>query len=60
MARRRDYFAAACSEVGSIEEDKWADMVLVDRNVFDIPVEQIHEAQIVKTLFKGRVVYEAE
>ncbi len=42
---------------GSIEVGKRADMVIYDRNLFEIPTGEISEATVDLTLFDGRVVY---
>jgi len=42
---------------GSIEVGKRADMVILDRNLFDIPVTEIDEAQVVMTLLDGKIIY---
>ena len=44
-------------ETGSIEIGKLADLVLLDRNVFELPAWRIHEAKVVRTLFEGRTVF---
>ena len=44
---------------GSIEVGKSADMVILDRNLFHIPVEQISEAQVVMTIFEGKPIFTA-
>lgn len=36
-----------------------ADLIVLDRNLFQIPVEDISEAKVLLTLFDGKVVYEA-
>ncbi len=41
---------------GSIEIGKSADMIVLDRNLFDIAPEQISDTQVLETLFEGRVV----
>ena len=41
---------------GSIEVGKSADMIVLDRNLFDIAPELISDTQVVETLFEGRVV----
>ena len=54
--------AIQCSwdkETGSIEVGKSADMVVVDRNLYEIPVETLHEANVLTTVFKGEEVYKA-
>lgn len=43
---------------GSIEVGKRADLVILDRNLFDIPASEISEASVVMTIFDGRTVYE--
>jgi predicted amidohydrolase YtcJ len=44
-------------ETGSIEPGKLADLVVLDRNLFDLPVSRIHEARVVWTLLEGRTVW---
>jgi hypothetical protein len=43
---------------GSIEEGKFADMIVLNHNLFEIPAADIHTTAVQKTLFKGKVVYE--
>jgi predicted amidohydrolase YtcJ len=45
---------------GSIEEGKSADMIVLNHNLFDIPVTEIHETQVLTTVFKGEVVHNVE
>ena len=45
---------------GSIEAGKYADMIVLDRNLFEIPESGIHETEVLKTVFKGDVVFERE
>ena len=47
-------------ETGSIEAGKWADMIVLNHNLPEIPVFEIHRTVVKKTLFKGEVVYEAK
>ena len=42
---------------GSIEVGKSADFIVLDRNLFEIPVEQISETRVVETWFEGQRVY---
>ena len=46
-------------ELGSLEEGKLADIIVVDRNLFDIPPQDIYNAKTVMTMIDGRIVYEA-
>ncbi|MGI9508863.1 MAG: amidohydrolase family protein [Geminicoccaceae bacterium] len=54
------YLAFAEDELGSIETGKLADFIVLDRDLFAIPIDEISEAQVLKTVVKGEVVYEAE
>ncbi|MGH9368973.1 MAG: amidohydrolase, partial [Thermoanaerobaculia bacterium] len=51
------YAAFQEKETGSIEAGKSADLVVLDRNLFEIPSEQIHETRVVLTLLEGREVW---
>lgn len=43
---------------GSIEEGKLADIIVLNQNLFDIPVEKISDTQVEMTLFGGKIVHE--
>ena len=42
---------------GSIEVGKSADFIVLDRNLFEVPVTAISDTQVEQTWFEGRVVY---
>jgi predicted amidohydrolase YtcJ len=42
---------------GSIEVGKSSDMIVLNHNLFEIPVTDIHKTEVQKTLFRGEVVY---
>ena len=42
---------------GSIETGKRADLIVLDRNLFDILPEEINEARVTATLFAGQLVF---
>jgi predicted amidohydrolase YtcJ len=42
---------------GSIEPGKAADLVVLDRNLFAIPAQEIHKVKVVLTLLDGHIVY---
>jgi predicted amidohydrolase YtcJ len=44
------------NETGSIEVGKKADMVVLDRNLFDIPESEIADTQVLMTVFEGRTL----
>lgn len=43
---------------GSIEVGKRADLIVLDRNLFEISASEISEATVTTTIFDGQVVYE--
>ena len=46
-------------ERGSIKTGKFADFVLVDKDVLDCPATEIHEAKPAATYFEGKKVFSA-
>ena len=46
-------------ENGSIETGKYADFIVLDRNLFEIPVENIDSTKVLSTIFEGKTVYSA-
>ena len=47
-------------ETGSIEVGKAADLVVLDRNLFDVSPKNIHQVRVLLTLLEGKIVYKAE
>ncbi len=37
---------------------KYADFIVIDRNIFDIPVAELHQTQVERTVVGGRVVFQ--
>jgi predicted amidohydrolase YtcJ len=51
-------YAAHQEEViGSLEKGKWADFILVDRDIFKIAPEQLGKTQVLQTWMGGKRVY---
>lgn len=48
------------TETGSIEVGKSADMIVINKNLFDIPSNEISKAKVQLTLFQGKIVYRAD
>ena len=48
------------NEIGSLETGKLADIVILDRNLFQIPEIEIHKALVDLTIFDGKIVYERD
>jgi predicted amidohydrolase YtcJ len=45
---------------GSLEVGKLADLIVLDRNFFTIPDEDIANIKVLQTVVGGRVVYQAK
>ena len=44
-------------DTGSLEVGKLADIIVLEHNLFEIPVEMISDTQVSLTLFEGRIVH---
>ncbi|HWQ33556.1 MAG TPA: amidohydrolase [Blastocatellia bacterium] len=44
-------------ETGSLEVGKAADLIVLDRNLFELPAHEISKARVLLTLLEGREVY---
>ena len=45
--------------MGSLEPGKWADFVLVDRDIFSVPAQDLWSTKVLQTWVAGRQVYQA-
>lgn len=48
----------ADDRIGSIEIGKQADMIVLDRNLFEIDPTEIRDTQVLTTMIGGRVVFD--
>lgn len=46
------------SKVGSIEIGKEADLIILDRNIFEIPTNEISQTKVLETYLRGVLVFE--
>lgn len=46
-------------QTGSIEVGKSAEIIVLDRNLFKVPIEDVGDAAVQMTFFEGKLVYEA-
>ena len=45
---------------GTIEVGKSADLIILERNLYNIPIEEISEVRVLETMIEGNTVYKAE
>jgi predicted amidohydrolase YtcJ len=45
-------------QTGQLSAGMSADFIVLDRNLFDIPIEQVHQIQVQQTWFAGRLVHD--
>jgi predicted amidohydrolase YtcJ len=53
------YLTGQDDKTGSIEVGKYADMIVLDRNLFEIPPTEIGSTRVLLTLLGGAVVFDA-
>jgi predicted amidohydrolase YtcJ len=51
------YAASQENVIGSLEVGKWADFIVIDRDIFKIPPEQLGKTQVLQTWMGGKRVY---
>ncbi|MGD8323734.1 MAG: amidohydrolase [Gammaproteobacteria bacterium] len=45
------------NKTGRIVPGLLADVIIIDRNPFDIPITEVHETEVLKVLIEGEIVY---
>ena len=43
--------------LGSIEAGKYADLVILEKNLFDVPLDEIHNVKVCETIMDGKTTY---
>ncbi len=51
------YAANREHDIGTLEEGKLADMIVVDRNLFECTPQEVRDAAVMATIFGGKIVY---
>jgi predicted amidohydrolase YtcJ len=44
-------------KVGSLEPGKLADLIVIDRNIFEVPIHTVHATQVLATMLSGKFVH---
>ncbi len=44
---------------GSIKENKYADFIVLNQNLFEVPITDVHKTEVLKTVLEGQVIYQA-
>jgi len=47
-------------KLGSLEQGKWADFIMVDQDYFKVPIEQLYKTQVLQTWIAGTLRYEKD
>ncbi|MCK8134553.1 amidohydrolase [Pseudoalteromonas sp. 2CM28B] len=47
-------------KLGSLEQGKWADFILVDQDYFKVPIEQLYKTQVLQTWIAGKLRYQKD
>jgi predicted amidohydrolase YtcJ len=53
------YAAHQEERLGSLERGKWADFIVIDRDYFEIPVDEIDDIRVLQTWVGGKLEYNA-
>jgi predicted amidohydrolase YtcJ len=52
--------AYAADRLGSIEVGKVADLIVIDRNIFEVPITTVHQTQVLMTIIDGEIVHQQD
>ncbi len=58
--RNNAYLLFLDRDVGSLEKGKLADMIVLDRDILECPMDDFRQAQVLRTYLGGKLVYQAD
>jgi len=53
------YMMGMDDQIGSLEVVKPADLIVLEKNLFDMPPEEIHKVNVLYSMMNGKLVHEA-
>jgi predicted amidohydrolase YtcJ len=53
------YSAGREDQLGTLEEGKLADIIIMDQNLFNIPSEKIRKTKVLLTMMDGDIIHQA-
>ena len=56
--RNNAYIVFQEKEIGSLEAGKFADLIVLDRDVMTCPIDDFKETKVLQTYLGGKVVYQ--
>src|SRR5207248_1256490 len=48
------------NEAGTLQQGKWADLIVLDRDLLTCPENQISDTKVLKTYLNGKLVYDSQ
>jgi predicted amidohydrolase YtcJ len=54
------YEARMEDKLGTLEAGKLADIIVLDRDILELPLEEMRKAQVLITIADGKIVYEKD
>jgi len=48
------------NQIGSLEQGKLADFIVIDRDILTCPVDEVRDTQVLKTYLNGKIVYQRD
>jgi predicted amidohydrolase YtcJ len=47
-------------ELGSLQTGKLADVIILDRDLFQVSPEEIRDTKVMTTVFDGKIIYQRD
>jgi len=57
MHTRNSAYQLHQDTTGTIRRDRLADLIVLDRNIFEVPLERVSKTEVLLTMVGGDIVY---